>query len=555
MIKNGKFFIPPPGDSSDLKTLFKRLVAAGAGRPVDKNGCPSGPWTPELLTQAISQMEANRADIELRTVQLWFQDNKRGVSPKNIRWLARIFGCDDPQATSDWQAELSAAQDRLRAKRQLQSAMKKHKEHPSPDLVSRDTSKPIPDQGVRYVDPDLNAPGSTLARISEGLLCPKSALSLPIVVFIGAVLLGLLSYTASIHDVVYQSEVAGAKQVGFLWAPNWTFNFLIAIPLYLVFLTELLAFWKKRGRAALLNEKTETVVAAGWSRKIDDASLVFGLVFMGCVPIIGGYQWVTTRLMPLINKDPRTLPIDWGRIAIVSPEIASVPETIVFTGLVWLYMGCCTYLYFMGLVVIYLITQDFFEISNSAKNRHIPEAGDRARKIGETVMFGVFRCAVVGLIMCIIMKLQSVYLVSDSENILRWFASDLSIVLGRGEPSSGGFDYSAPVLFTSFVATLVTVSISLNGYLKVRRGVAQLQSSGRAHLDTTGRPQRAASIQKSTWKLLLVVGLLTLSFLFIGLVPGFSVLLILSVSLAIYGLCDPSFGRRDTSTEKEQHVF
>ncbi|MEF3088078.1 hypothetical protein VLL29_20810, partial [Bacillus altitudinis] len=34
-------------------------------------------------------------------------------------WLARIFGCDDPEATSAWQAELSAAQARLTTRRRL----------------------------------------------------------------------------------------------------------------------------------------------------------------------------------------------------------------------------------------------------------------------------------------------------------------------------------------------------------------------------------------------------------------------------------------------------
>jgi len=117
LLNNGKFFLPPPKDGSDFKELFKRTAAAGAGRPLGSDGFPAGPWTPELLAEAISQIDANRIGIDLRTVQLWFQENDKGISTANIRWLARIFGCDDPVATSEWQMELSEAQSRLTAKR------------------------------------------------------------------------------------------------------------------------------------------------------------------------------------------------------------------------------------------------------------------------------------------------------------------------------------------------------------------------------------------------------------------------------------------------------
>jgi hypothetical protein len=95
LIKNGKFFLPPPRGESDFKELFKQLAAAGAGRPIASDGFPAGPWTPELLAEAISQIASNRTGVDLRTVQLWFQENDKGISNANIRWLARIFGCDE----------------------------------------------------------------------------------------------------------------------------------------------------------------------------------------------------------------------------------------------------------------------------------------------------------------------------------------------------------------------------------------------------------------------------------------------------------------------------
>ena len=98
MKKNGKFFLPPPDDGKDLKELFQFLVQSGAGRALGEDGFAKGPWTPELLATTISELETNDQGIDLRTVQLWFQDNDKGISTENITSLARIFGCGDRTA-------------------------------------------------------------------------------------------------------------------------------------------------------------------------------------------------------------------------------------------------------------------------------------------------------------------------------------------------------------------------------------------------------------------------------------------------------------------------
>ena len=85
--------------------------------PLESDGFPKGPWTPELLAEAVSQIDSNKVGVDLRTVQLWFQDNEKGISPANIEWLARVFGCGDHEATGDWRMELREAQSRFNARR------------------------------------------------------------------------------------------------------------------------------------------------------------------------------------------------------------------------------------------------------------------------------------------------------------------------------------------------------------------------------------------------------------------------------------------------------
>ncbi|RRY15011.1 hypothetical protein EGJ57_24595, partial [Brucella anthropi] len=108
MTKNGKFFLPPPKNGSDFKELFKLIVAAGAGRPLGSDGHTAGPWTPELLAEAITHVDPKRIGVDLRTVQLWFQENEKGISTTNIGLLARVLSCGDTVATSEWSMELSA---------------------------------------------------------------------------------------------------------------------------------------------------------------------------------------------------------------------------------------------------------------------------------------------------------------------------------------------------------------------------------------------------------------------------------------------------------------
>jgi hypothetical protein len=124
MIIKGKYFLPPPKDAGDFNELFGQLIAAGAGRPVDKDGFSSGPWTPELLADAISNIAVNHRGVDIRTVQLWFQENAGGIRSDNIRWMARIFGCNDPKATSEWQVKLfeAHADSFQRGKRKLSSS-------------------------------------------------------------------------------------------------------------------------------------------------------------------------------------------------------------------------------------------------------------------------------------------------------------------------------------------------------------------------------------------------------------------------------------------------
>ena len=524
MLNNGKFFLPPPKDGSDFKELFKRLAAAGAGRPLGSDGFPAGPWTPELLATAISEIDSNRIGVDLRTVQLWFQENDKGISTANIRWLARIFGCDDPAATSEWQMELSAAQARLTSKRR-----EGKRDTASTPLEGRDLAPAAIGidgqesaaglvQFAHIADGKIRPIG--LAMRSEALFSNGSPLNLPAAVFAGATALGFLSYVTGIHSVDVERMDGVAKQVGFLWAPNWTFVFLVLLPLFLAFTVDLLVFWKSEGRFTVGAPRDQVGSLNGWARIVASSSLTYWAVFLVCIVFAGVIQWVEVCLRPLM-KGGGDYAVDWGKIAIVRPDIISVTEAIIFTGLSYSYMAICFYIFFVGLILLYTIAHDFSTITRKLKLQTDGHQLCEINEIALKTMCGIFRCTALGIMVAICMKGQSSYLTSTGRNIAVWLISDMSSALhGRISPNVGT-GYRMPTHYSSL---LIVVSTSI------------------VFLFACARLGLNAKLRKTLWIMSTVVALLIASYLLIDAVPGFSILLALSVLSAIYGLFNPGFG-------------
>lgn len=507
LIKNGKYFVPPEDTDEDLKTLLKRPVSAGAGRPVDDNGFPEGPWTAELLAEAISEIDANHSGIELRTVQHWLQDNDRGIRAENIRWLARVFGCDDPDATSDWQRELTAAQERLAVKRR-----EKNKRPPEEPLTVDHVS---PQQSPAPLQ--ISEASFSLARRSEALFSRRSPLDLPASVFAGAVGLGFLAFFLGIHSIDYTRPGGVPKQVGFLWAPNWTFLFMIFMPLFFAFAVELMSYWKNEGRRSLIETQDLTEDEDGWDRKVMAASYTYWAVFILCVAFAGLFQWIGVRLMTLLNGVD-DYAIDWGTLTLVRPETISVPQSIAFTGFAYLYMCLCFYMFFAGLILLFTVSHDFWEIEQSpnSKTKHTQHA--MVAKISRRVMRAICRCTIAGIFVAICMKLQSFYLTSSSPNVVQWLADDaLSVVAIEGHAERRS-NFSMPTHYTSLIVALATCVPFLYGFMRLALGER-----------FTVRAARMAG----------VVLFLLASYLLIGAFAGFSIMLGGAMALGLYCFFDP----------------
>jgi hypothetical protein len=350
-------------------------------------------------------------------------------------------------------------------------------------------------------------------------------------VFAGATALGFLSYIAGIHNATYERPDGLVKQVGFLWAPNWTFVFMVLLPLFCAFVIELLGSWKIEARPKLVAQANRMQSDQAWERNVEASSYTYWVVFLICLLFAGIFQWIEVCLIPLVNGGGNYA-MDWGKLALVRPEVISVPEAVLFTGLAYLYMCLCFYVFFVGLILLYTVVYDLWRVGEATKRRPDADYQHEIGEVGLRVMRGIFRCTVLGILIAICMKVQSAYLTSSGENVAAWLVSDMSSVLHGRNNASGGVSYRMPTHFSSLLIVISTCFVFL--FASVRVG---------------------SRFRVLLWKMTAVISLLIAGYLLIGAFTGFSILLGIGVLLATYGLFDPGFGHwRTTELGDHQRV-
>ena len=538
LIKNGRYFAAPQKSDENFKRLFARLAAAGAGRPVDKQGFADGPWTPETLADAISSIEANEKGIETRAVQVWFQDNYNGISDTNIHWLARVFGCGDPEATSEWQAELRAAKDRLTKERREQ----RKKSSDGAGLLAPDRRQILQETEPIDVSRDAEAdafafepPKSppfgdasrlrfNIARKTEAMFSIESSLTLPLVVFTCACALALIAFTLNIHSVLYTPDDGPTRQVGFLWAPNWTIVFVALLPLFLAILVEHLNCWLEEWRPRLLSLVLPGRTVRSWDHGLTKASYSFWVTFFVTVIIASAYNWTATHLIPLLQGDTGGWPMDWGRIAIVEPDQISISSAIIFSALVFTYNGFTAYLFFAGHIFMHLMKSDFVLIVKSIEVDDQRAVSSEIEQISHRLMTGIFRCTALGLAITIMMKLQSSFLQSGEVDILEWLWGDIQLIFGEGTNVETGLAAQsiAPGFIYSFLCVVAIAGTFASAQLKIRLELSRVTKIKYAGFWT---PWTSMNI---------CMTMLIVSYFAIGFLPGFTVLLLLSLLTTVY---------------------
>ena len=440
IIKQKQYYLTPPNNGSNFKELFKSVAASGIGRPIATDGFAAGPWTPELLAEAISQIESNQAGVDLRTVQLWFQDNDKGISSDNIRWLARVIGCDDPIAVGEWQKELSAANLLMSAVRRKSRESNQHE--PATSNI-----------------PATQSTRASLAVKSEAIFICGNSLNLAILVWGCAAALAFMAFGLGVHDITYSPAVGLNKQVGFFWSIAWMAEGFVLLPLFLINAWGILHFWKTEGRSMEFSMDASSHKNNDWAVKIGALSAAYWGVLIVCFLLIFALQWLAVYLLAFIEGPEANFIVDWATVAIIRSDIVSVPMVAAVSFLAFLYSGVIYWFYFIGLILLYTMANDFAELNSDKKMPLVERYEPTTQAIGTKIVQGIFRCSVLGILLGVCIKLNTVFLKSDSENIILWLYSDALSALAIGNYESSSVDVTALSSLTSFLLVLITTTL------------------------------------------------------------------------------------------------
>jgi hypothetical protein len=539
LIKNGRFFVAPQKTQDNFKVLFLRLAAAGAGRPVDKQGFADGPWTAETLADAISSIEANHNGIELRAVQVWFQDNYNGISDANIRWLARIFGCDDPEATSQWQAELKAAKERLAVQRRKNRKHKTNGPTVPPDVpeasVPSQTVPQITLGDLRDAEPASARPKrKTLAEQCERLLSGSTSLNLQIAYWMVFSGLGLMNYVLGTLSVTYSPQEGLDKQVGFIWAPTLTVLPLVVLPAFIFFISNLNTYWRRVGRSKCVSDRAMSINSnsnAAWYARVNDFSFSFWAIVLFSFLFVFGFQWAGIYLPAYLSGESNGVQIDRYLVTLERPDVISIPESMILSAVGYMYTASYISIFMLGLLFSLIITLDYEDICTTSALEGAAINRAQLRDEGRSIVWAVFRVVVFALWLAMLVKLQITYLQSDSKDFVTWLRTDAAAALDASAGSNGWLGNSSISHFTTFMMMAVSVTIFIVCVIKLRSVFNRLELYDSDYPFTHDKP--------ALTRMFLVILLLSLNLVLVGRLNGFSWMLAASALASVYVLAGP----------------
>lgn len=527
MIKNGKYFVAPQKFSENFKVLFSRMAGEGAGRPVNSKGFPDGPWTADLLMEAICALEDNKKGINLRSVQSWFQDNHVGIGPQNIRWLAQIFGCDDPEATSLWQAELSVAKERLTKERKAKNRADAEKDVEDPIDTQQSLAMAVEDQPETLPDVPTPTPTkpktNTLAERTEWILSGSGSMNLLITYWLVFCGLGFMNYVLGTLSVTYNPVEGLSKQVGFIWAPTLTVLPLVALPLFIYYVGDLNTYWKRVGRSNCTSEDVKSITAhrnVAWYAKVNDFSFSFWAIALFCFFFVCCFQWFGIYLPAYLLGDTNGVQMDRYLVTLVRPDVISIPEAMVLAAIGYLYTASYIAVFMFGLLFLVIVAFDFHDICRTLDLEGSTLDRRQILREGQKIVWGSFRVSVLGLWLATLIKLQVTYLSSDGTNFVSWLINDTLYLFGAAPTRNGWLDNTSITHFTTFLMVVVTVTVFVFSVQKIQNGFERLAIYKGAY--------SFARDGREVVRMLLVIGLLSVNLVLVGRFDGFSLLLALS---------------------------
>lgn len=490
LIKNNKYFYRPNETDDDIKELLIRLAAIGAGRPVDSEGMPVSSWTAETLTEALAEVSDDDSTLDIRSVQHWFQSNERGISSGNIQKLAQIFGCDDPVAVGDYRVLLTRANARLATKRKL---AKKSVVHSLGSAVKE----------IKHIKRGI------AEVVIDNLVGKVSVFTLPSFVAMGNIFLIFFAFTLDLHDARYRTAI-GPKQVGLLWAPNWTLIEFIFLPLFLIGVHQVYNYWNDWVRSLSMSYVDFSKYEVIRRKILNSHNLILWTIVIICIGIVFVYQWFGIYFHSFSNDDIGKLAVSWILLPLVADGYSLNYLHYVISFLAFFYTGLICFLYLLCLLVLQVIVQNFVAaLPTLFSFRELNERNNgEVHCISERLISIYYVCGTVGILIPICIRIDYVYLQSDAANIFLWLLADFQSLWTVGDSALSGQKSMASI--SSLLLYWITVASFAFCFIKLF--IVRSRYSANASYF-------------STWFSVLAItslGFLLICFPLIGMINGFT---------------------------------
>ena len=514
LIINGKYFYLPDREDTDFKALFMDLVARGVGKRVNDDGIPPGAWSPNEFLDALNDIEGGDSTLELRSVQLWFANNQRGISSQNIALISQVFGCGDADTIGLVRSKLTRANVLLSERRKYTKNTRK---------VSAGTD--TIGGPAKSANVDVIFHHRSLAVRCEALLSFPNAYNLLFLYWVIYFALGLLNYIFGTLTVTYDPIPGLTKQVGFIWAPTLTLLPIVVLPLLILSIGKQITDWKELFRPQFYPLANQEQATSEWLSRVNAFSFLFRLILFLCIGLVFGFQWMGIYLPAYISGVLGDVQVDRYLVTLVRPEVISMREAVFLSLVGYIYTASYVFIFLLGILFVFIITYDFASLIESSLGTSVSISNCTIPMAERLVVSNAFRVSVLSIWLATCVKLQIVYLSSDSENFLNWVLGDALFILNFSSERSGFLNQTSISHFTTFLMAALTVAVFIFHLFSIRRAIHKSVLSG-SKFNLESNDYRNVGMSA-------VIILLTFNLAAIGQFSGFSLLLFLSMILSV----------------------
>jgi len=285
-----------------------------------------------------------------------------------------------------------------------------------------------------------------------------------------AVLLVFGSYMAGVIDLNYKG-----KQVGFIWAPNWSINYLVLFgiynALYCSFAAKINDIFERFCAAKIIIQDNGQPcpphqIRLAWQKYLRNISGVLW-VLLTAIPIMAVLTWFEVCYQPLLHNDLGTRPVDWGNIVLVDPTATSKNTEIIFTFVAYLYMGFSILIYLFILAYAAAFAGFLNGLSRGFAGFRLILVDKIFEEVLQDVLQRILVFTFLGFIAAYLMRLQAAYLQAPENNVLQFlFSAEWRLLLpnnaGIGDLSSGRLAPATWAAWLIFIYAAVIFGLSLS---------------------------------------------------------------------------------------------